>query len=224
MPLVDPRDKTKKFESFSINRKTVPQLLAEGILPPVKGLYKGMDDGNPVAGARVDLLKGDGRGTGIRANTDEFGAVSFQVLPGFEHVLKARVGSAWHATEVLTGGGSLALDISNTGDEGAAKPALAKAAVEEEAVFGLAGNYPNPFNPSTTIRYSLANASEVRLVVYNVLGQVVRELVHGAQAAGRHQVQWDGRDAFGREVATGMYISQLVAGSQTAIQKMTFAK
>jgi len=48
MPLVDPQDKKKKFESFSIRRKTIPHLLAEGILPPVKGLYEGIDDGRPI--------------------------------------------------------------------------------------------------------------------------------------------------------------------------------
>ena len=90
--------------------------------------------------------------------------------------------------------------------------------------FGLDANYPNPFNPSTTIRYSLAEPSEVQLTVYNLLGQKVLTLVDAVQAEGVYGVKWNGRDAFGREVATGMYIYHLKAGMNVAIRKMVFAK
>ena len=101
------------------------------------------------------------------------------------------------------------------------KPGLQTA---ERYTFGLAENVPNPFNPSTTIRYTLPEASDVRLVVYNILGQQVRVLIDGPKAEGVNQVVWDGRDAIGRSVATGVYLYRLTAGPDVAVRKMVFAK
>jgi len=67
------------------------------------------------------------------------------------------------------------------------------------------GNFPNPFNPSTTIPFVVHSSGVVRVVVYDMLGQQVRELVHGQREAGRHTVVWDGRDGQGREVGNGVY-------------------
>ena len=94
----------------------------------------------------------------------------------------------------------------------------------ENLAFELYQNSPNPFNPSTTIRYTLAEASQVRLSVYNVLGQEIRVLVNAGQAAGSHNAVWDGRDAFGREVSTGLYLYRLKAGQHVAVNKMVLAK
>ncbi|MBI2950911.1 T9SS type A sorting domain-containing protein, partial [bacterium] len=111
---------------------------------------------------------------------------------------------------------------------------LAKVSGEEESgaetpetlpeAFGLEQNYPNPFNPTTTIRYALPEGADVRLVVYNILGQQVKTLVNGAQGPGRHTVVWDGRDEVGRPAATGMYIYRLQAGAFVQTLKMLFAK
>jgi hypothetical protein len=90
--------------------------------------------------------------------------------------------------------------------------------------FGLDSNYPNPFNPATTIRYALPEGANVTLVVYNILGQQVRTLVNGAQGPGYHSVVWDGRDEAGRMVATGVYIYRLQAGGFSQIRKMILAK
>ena len=65
------------------------------------------------------------------------------------------------------------------------------------ATFGLDQNYPNPFNPETVIQYCLDAASEVRLVIYNVLGQRARELVNASQSPGVYAVRW------GRQVTSG---------------------
>ena len=62
------------------------------------------------------------------------------------------------------------------------------------------------------------------MVVYNVLGQQVRELVNAFQASGAYAVRWDGRDAFGRRVASGLYVYRLEAGRHVAMKKMLFAK
>ncbi len=86
--------------------------------------------------------------------------------------------------------------------------------------FILAQNYPNPFNPSTTIRYRLPKSSAVQLRVFNALGQPVRTLVNQVQSAGEKSVQWDGNDAQGLPVASGMYFYQLVAGSFSDTRRM----
>ena len=92
----------------------------------------------------------------------------------------------------------------------------------------LEANYPNPFNPRTVISFwlptSLAQASIVRLLVYNAAGQLVRELPTGGQAPGYHAVVWDGRDTEGRPVATGIYIYLLETDTATSARRMTLAK
>lgn len=88
----------------------------------------------------------------------------------------------------------------------------------------LAQNFPNPFNPSTNIQYELTEAANVRLTVYNLLGQPVRELVNNTQGAGIYQVIWDGRDAFGNQVSSGMYFYRLEAGADVAFRKMFLVK
>ena len=77
--------------------------------------------------------------------------------------------------------------------------------------FGLADNYPNPFNPSTTIGYALPAESEVRLEVFNTAGQRVRVLLATHQPAGHYTVEWDTRDAQGQAVASGVYFYRLQA-------------
>ncbi len=104
---------------------------------------------------------------------------------------------------------------------------LTLAASHDQALpteFALEANYPNPFNPSTTISFALPQASEVTLAIYNVRGQLVRTLVSGALQAGRHQAIWDGRDAGGSQVASGLYIYRMRAGEFVTVRKMLFAK
>lgn len=183
-------------------------------------------NGVPAEGARVDLLRENNSNTGKRTTTDILGIAGFEVLPTFVHNYRVRLGSEWVGTESpVTGGEGAVINHVTT----ATKLALTKAAAgdpdwAEDYAFGLDQNYPNPFNPSTTIRYTLAGESDVRLVVYNTLGQQVKVLIEARQGAGRHAVAWDGRDAFGREVATGMYVYRLIAGENESMKKMTFSK
>lgn len=90
--------------------------------------------------------------------------------------------------------------------------------------FGLAQNFPNPFNPSTKIRFSLPRATSVRLDVFNLLGELVAVLVDRAMAAGEHAVIWDGINSQGRLVASGLYFYRLQTGSQTEQRKMLLLK
>ncbi|MCB1048942.1 MAG: T9SS type A sorting domain-containing protein, partial [Calditrichaeota bacterium] len=81
--------------------------------------------------------------------------------------------------------------------------------------FALEGNYPNPFNPSTTIRYALPEAARVTITLYNAAGQRVRTLVEGRQSAGFRQVVWDGRDERGESVSSGVYLYRMTARNGT---------
>jgi choice-of-anchor B domain-containing protein len=85
-------------------------------------------------------------------------------------------------------------------------------------------NYPNPFNPSTTINYQLPQAADVKLVIYNLLGQQVRTLVNSRLEGGYHQAVWDGRNETGVQVGSGVYLYIFQAGDFKQVQKMILTK
>jgi hypothetical protein len=88
----------------------------------------------------------------------------------------------------------------------------------------LAPPYPNPFNPGTVLKYSLAAGRSVRLSIHAVDGSLVRVLVDGHRSAGEHAAVWDGRDAGGRGVASGPYLVRLVAGTTCQTRGLTLLK
>jgi hypothetical protein len=98
----------------------------------------------------------------------------------------------------------------------------------------LAQNYPNPFssavkshlsgNPTTTIRFQLSAPAEVKLQIFNVLGELVRELVNASLPAGTHEMVWDARGENGQLVASGSYIYRVQANGQTLTKVMRFVK
>ena len=98
-------------------------------------------------------------------------------------------------------------------DPGAAKAAKTVVQTRPEA-FALADNFPNPFNPATTIKYALPQAADVELTVYNVVGQPVRTLVAEYQSAGRYAVEWDATNDSGYSLSSGLYFYRLQAGEE----------
>ncbi|MCA9324577.1 T9SS type A sorting domain-containing protein, partial [Candidatus Saccharibacteria bacterium] len=90
--------------------------------------------------------------------------------------------------------------------------------------YALGQNYPNPFNPSTTIRYELPEDGFLTMRIYNLLGQEVKTLVRGVQTAGVQTVVWDGRNANGQIVATGIYLYRIETKRFTQTKKMMFIK
>jgi len=91
-------------------------------------------------------------------------------------------------------------------------------------VYTLSKNYPNPFNPTTTIEYAIPSSGKVELVVYNMAGQKVRTMVNETKEAGFFKTVWDGRNDRGETVASGLYFYKLVSGKFNKIEKMTLVK
>ena len=90
--------------------------------------------------------------------------------------------------------------------------------------FKLFGNFPNPFNALTQIRYHLSKDGQVELTVYNLLGKKVRVLVNERQSKGEKIIFWDGKDDSGQEAASGVYFYQLVTQNESDFGKMTLLK
>ena len=86
--------------------------------------------------------------------------------------------------------------------------------------FSLHQNYPNPFNGDTVISFDLPQSEEVRLDVYNISGQRVRELVSQRLQAGVYRVGWDGKDGKGSALASGLYVYQILAGTHRQQKKL----
>lgn len=108
-------------------------------------------------------------------------------------------------------------------------PPLAKTVAEgaESEIptdFALLGNYPNPFNPETAIRFALPKSSHVEITIYNMLGKVIRRLVSKEYSAGEHTMKWDGQNDFGADVASGTYLYEIQAGKFTATRKMVLVR
>lgn len=97
-------------------------------------------------------------------------------------------------------------------------------AVPGLAAARLGDNFPNPFNPRTTIAYTLDGTAAVRLTVYSVDGRLVRRLDHGLREAGEHRAVWDGLDAAGRAVPSGTYLYRLEAGAVRETRTMTLLR
>lgn len=91
-------------------------------------------------------------------------------------------------------------------------------------VFSLLQNYPNPFNPSTTIDYELPHTAQVKLVIYDMLGRQVKQLVSEQKPAGQHSIIWDGRNEFDESVAAGLYFCRMEADGFSEVIKLALVR
>lgn len=113
-----------------------------------------------------------------------------------------------------------------------APPALAKHGASHESsataaginTFELDQNFPNPFNPSTSITFSLPVAGEVKLAIYNIRGELIHHLIDGRLESGVHRIVWNGADANGNRVASGVYFYRLAANGLVSQKKLILAK
>jgi hypothetical protein len=95
---------------------------------------------------------------------------------------------------------------------------------EKSMAFSLLPVNPNPFNPSTTISFTLPSLGMAILIIYDISGRKVRELASGTLQIGRHSILWDGRDDSGRAVSSGVYFARLTMGKSVAVRKMLLMK
>ncbi|MBT4332261.1 MAG: T9SS type A sorting domain-containing protein, partial [Candidatus Cloacimonetes bacterium] len=124
----------------------------------------------------------------------------------------------YNVTAVYDGGYESALsddfEVTHVDANGILKP----------TVTALTGNYPNPFNPTTTISFSLAEASHVSINVYNMRGQLVKTLVNTELENAYHEIVWNGKDNSGKNTASGVYFYKMKASNYTATKKMILMK
>jgi len=92
------------------------------------------------------------------------------------------------------------------------------------AEFALVRNYPNPFNNTTTIEFTLPERTDVSIRIFNTKGEVIRTLVNTSKAAGKHTVRWNGRSNAGEVVSSGMYLCKMISGKKQSVLKLTLVK
>jgi hypothetical protein len=88
----------------------------------------------------------------------------------------------------------------------------------------ISRNYPNPFNPSTTIEFSIPQKAWAKMNVYNIRGQKVKNLINSEIERGHHKIVWDGRDGTNRKVSSGIYFIRLESGGKTNTRKIMLMK
>ena len=196
------------------------------------GVYRSTDDGDTWKPVNTGLT--DTTITALTVHTDGqlfAGTANGGVFRSTDN------GETWTAiNDGLTSLSVTALTITPDGivfvgtEAGLFRSALSIATSVEEGAdelpdrFSVGQNYPNPFNPTTTIPYTLREDTQVRLTVYNVLGQQVTTLVDGFQQAGYKSAVWDGRDAAGVAVPSGAYVYRLVAGDFVQARTMLLVR
>lgn len=115
------------------------------------------------------------------------------------------------------------------GDVQINKPSHGKETITEEDDGTLTGKvilstYPNPFNPSTTLRYDLSENANISLTIYDVNGQVVEALVLGHQPAGQYEIIWNSQSTDGHSISAGVYFARIAAGDQSQTIKLLYSK
>lgn len=180
-------------------------------------------NGNPVADATVDgtwsgsvnqsvSITTDANGEANSVSSWVFGDGTFQFC--VDNVTKT--GYTYNAS-------ANAVTCASTDGSSSAQTVTVKNVdikdVEKDLGFKLAGNHPNPFNPSTTITYAIPQKAQVRVEIFNVLGQRVQTLVNASVEAGIHQVVWNGKDALGKQVSSGFYVYQITINNKDVLRQ-----
>jgi len=132
--------------------------------------------------------------------------------------------SAVNDSDVTKSSRTFTRDAAALAKSNAVENAEALDSTKPVSEYALNPNYPNPFNPQTTIAYQLPQAGQVKIAVYNLLGQQIRTLVMEYQPAGRYQVQWDARNEQGKLVANGVYLYQMQVNDFVTTKKLILMK
>ena len=120
----------------------------------------------------------------------------------------------------IVGAGIIPLDIGQI----AYSPPKSGSVDDVTSMILSAGNYPNPFNPMTTITYELRQPAAVELAIYNVLGQKIRDIIRGEIQMGLNAVSWDGKNDGGHQLVSGVYFYRLKAGSEVVTNRIVMVR
>jgi len=126
------------------------------------------------------------------------------------------VGCEWNGSDNMPGGGYCSGDVDD--DEGGALNN------DADLAYNLLKNYPNPFNPQTTINFSVANPGIITLKVYDISGKEVSNVINGFYAIGNYSVKWNAMDINGNQLPSGIYIYQLNDGKSILSNRMVLLR
>ncbi|MDP2174102.1 MAG: carboxypeptidase regulatory-like domain-containing protein [Candidatus Cloacimonadaceae bacterium] len=191
---------------------SVPSFSNVLIKDMITGMISGVvrrQNNSPIVGATVTA-------SGFTATTNNAGAYTIVIPIGTHNVTASATGFVSHTIEnvVVTANQTTTVNfilIAGSSNEDDIVPVTATA---------LNGNFPNPFNPETTISYAVKDPSAVSIGIYNVKGQLVRTLVNREHNSGRYSVVFNGKDDAGKNIASGIYFYRMTAGSFVSTQKM----
>jgi hypothetical protein len=182
--------------------------------------------GQPLEGVNVVAQDAGGAALGYGV-TDGAGSYVMDALPAGPVTLTVDI-MGYNGAEQMINVGASQFALSQDFSLGITTSVSGAQAVPQ--AYALGQNYPNPFNPSTRISFSLPQTGAVTLNVFNLLGQQIATLVNGPMTAGTHETLWDGRDAAGRVLASGVYFYRIeVKGpdggaAYSAMRKMVLLK
>jgi hypothetical protein len=150
-------------------------------------------------------------------------------VPGPATLVHETATNSWQDTPANPGGVHYKVTaLDHAGNESLSAATSQVSAVGDGPVgtklFALHANHPNPFNPRTTISFDLPQAGPVELAIFDVTGRRVRTLLRESRGAGTHEVIWPGTNDDGRQVASGVYLYELRAGSFVETKRMTLLK
>jgi len=175
------------------------------------------DAGSPISGANVQISSTPP----AFALTGNSGSFTFYNIPGNANYTVTISKHSFADKSVSVTAGSSNANLGNivmvegvSGDSDITMP----------TVTALGGNYPNPFNPSTTISFDVSREGFVTIDIYNIRGQRVKRVVSGSFSGGRHSVVWNGDDSAGNSVGSGVYFYRMTTGEYTATRKMLLLK
>jgi len=201
------------FESapvYTNNVTITKRYLVEGTVTRIAGTVEGFI---------ISFTNEDAGYSPENTTTDDNGDFSF-IVPAGNYVLKAwwpTTPASQYVSGTIVVPDGLPLDDIPL-------DALGEDDISIPAVTALKGNYPNPFNPSTTIAFDLAEEGLVSIDVFNIKGQKVKTVTNELMKAGRYSVVWNGDDNIGRAVGSGVYFYRMTSGQYTKTQKMLLMK
>jgi len=164
----------------------------------------------------TDLIYTGSTGNIILSNPKGDLSVSYNITDNSKWILTSSSGEVYE----LFGSGQFSVDGMEEVDFILAKSTI----IYEPVTFGLQESYPNPFNPTTTIHYSVETEGLTSLTVYDMMGREIKSLVSGYMVPNHYSVVWNGTDNYNRQIPSGIYLYRLTSGEFTDMKKVMLLK